>query len=76
MITSFLLEGRLDGGGMLERYRVEVQLQQSYIWELVCYTNDLYKAERYADVMLRSEEIQAARVVDQETGRMVTYERS
>ena len=55
---------------------MEVQIQQSYIWELVCYTNDLSKAKRYADVMLRSEEIQAARVVDQETGQMVTYERS
>jgi hypothetical protein len=61
---------------MLERYRVEVQIQQSYIWELICYTDDLSKAIRYADVMLRSEEIQAARVVDQETRQIVAYERS
>ena len=60
---------------MLERYRVEAQIQQSEIWGLVCDTNLLFKAERFADVMLRSEEIQAARVVDQETGQMVTYER-
>jgi hypothetical protein len=61
---------------MLERYRVDVQVQQSDIWELVCYTNDVSKAERYVDVMLRSEEVQAARVVDQETGQIVIYERS
>jgi hypothetical protein len=61
---------------MLERYRVEVQIQQSCIWELICYTDDLSKAIGYADAMLRSEEIQAARVVDQETRQIVAYERS
>jgi hypothetical protein len=52
-----------------KRYQVEAQMQGSDVWKPIYYTDDLPKAERYAGAMLRSGEIQAARVVDQETGQ-------
>ena len=54
----------------VRRYRVEAQTQGSNIWEPICYTDDLCKAKGSAAAMLRSEEIRAMRVVDQETGQV------
>lgn len=53
-----------------KRYQVEAQTQGSDVWKPICHTDDLYRAERFAGAMLRSGEIQAARVVDQETGQV------
>ncbi len=51
-----------------KRYRVETQARRSDAWETIYYTGDLEKAGRYADAMALHERIQAARVVDNETG--------
>jgi hypothetical protein len=62
------MEGTATGEG--GRYQVEVKTQSSDIWKPVCYASDLSRAERYAGIMLRAENIRAMRVVDQETGQV------
>lgn len=56
-----------------KRYRVEVQANNSSIWEPVHYTNSLPVAKRHVAATVKSAKIQAARVVDQITGQVMTY---
>ena len=53
-----------------ERYAVEAQGQRFDVWEVIYYTDDLDGARRYADAMLKSQEIKATRMVDQTSEEM------
>ena len=54
-----------------KRYAVQAQVQRFDVWEPIYYTDDLEGANRYADAMLKSQEIRAIRVVDQTSGETV-----
>ena len=56
------------------RYRVETQASNSTTWEVAYYTGSLPVAKVHAARLWRSQNLQAVRVVDQVTGRVMANE--
>ena len=57
----------------LRRYRVETQANNSTTWKIMYYADSLPVAKVHAARLWRSQNVQAARVVDQRTERVAGH---